>query len=100
MAPNGPVGKKDLKANPTHDELKEHFRLAMREHPHLTTTKGPKAWSAVDAGALRKVDGGHENDDELAVSVEYYDGQELVHRSAHVHLKKPRAEVTPELQSF
>ena len=39
---------------------------------------------------LRKVVGSHENNNELAEWVEYYLGDELVHRSAHVTLKQGR----------
>lgn len=49
----------------------------------ITTTKGP-----MDEASLRKVEGAFEDDNEKTAWVEYYDGDELVHRSAHVHLKK------------
>jgi hypothetical protein len=50
----------------------------------ITTTKG-----LMDEAALRKVEGELDNDNEHTTWVEYYDGDELVHRSAHVRLKKP-----------
>lgn len=37
---------------------------------------------------LVKKEGGHENDTEIAKWVEYWLNGELVHRSAHVHLKQ------------
>lgn len=37
---------------------------------------------------LVRTAGGHENDNEIAVWVEYRLDDKLVHRSAHVHLKK------------
>lgn len=48
----------------------------------ITTTKGD-----MDEALLKRVDGSLENDNELTKWVEYYDGEELVHRSVHVHLK-------------
>lgn len=38
---------------------------------------------------LRKVEGGVDDDVEATTWVEYWLGDELVHRSAHVRLKKP-----------
>jgi hypothetical protein len=49
----------------------------------ITTTKG-----LMDPASLRRVTGEVDNDDEHTTWVEYYDGDELVHRSAHVRLKK------------
>lgn len=49
----------------------------------ITTTKG-----LMDEAKLRKVEGELDNDNERTTWVEYYDGDELVHRSAHIHLKK------------
>ena len=49
----------------------------------ITTTKG-----LMDPAKLRRVDGGVENDHESTKTVEYYLGDELVHRSAHVTLKR------------
>lgn len=45
-------------------------------------------YGLMDEDKLRKVVGSHENDNELAEWVEYYLGEELVHRSAHVTLKQ------------
>lgn len=50
----------------------------------ITTTKG-----LMDESLLRKVEGEVDNDNEHTTWVEYWDGDELVHRSAHVTLKKP-----------
>jgi hypothetical protein len=49
----------------------------------VTTTKGD-----MDDALLEKKEGTFENDDELTTWVEYWLDGELVHRSAHVHLKK------------
>jgi hypothetical protein len=49
----------------------------------ITTTKGP-----MDPALLRRVDGEVDNDNEHTTWVEYYDGDELVHRSVHVALKR------------
>ena len=49
----------------------------------VTTTKGE-----MDDSLLEKREGSSENDNEIATWVEYYLGDELVHRSAHVHLKQ------------
>jgi hypothetical protein len=49
----------------------------------VTTTKGP-----MDASLLEKREGTVDNDNELTTWVEYWMGEELVHRSAHVTLKK------------
>lgn len=48
----------------------------------ITTTKG-----LMDPAALRKVEGAVDDENEHTTWVEYYDGDELVHRSAHVRLK-------------
>ena len=37
---------------------------------------------------LKKQEGGHETDAEIVKWVEYYLNDQLVHRSAHVHLKQ------------
>ncbi|MBS0173769.1 MAG: hypothetical protein JSR64_07020 [Nitrospira sp.] len=42
----------------------------------------------MDESQLRRVDGGHDNENETISWVEYYIGDEMVHRSAHVVLKK------------
>lgn len=49
----------------------------------ISTTKGD-----MDEKLLTKQEGEVDNDNELTKWVEYYDGDELVHRSVHVHLKK------------
>lgn len=49
----------------------------------VTTTKGD-----MDESLLEKREGTVDNDNELTTWVEYWDGEELVHRSAHVTLKK------------
>lgn len=49
----------------------------------IFTTRG-----AMDESELRKVEGAFDNDNEHTTWVEYYLGSELVHRSAHIHLKK------------
>lgn len=51
----------------------------------ITTTKG-----LMPSEALRRVDCPPiDNENEFTTAVEYYDGDELVHRSAHVHIKRP-----------
>ena len=49
----------------------------------ITTTHGD-----MDESLLRKVEGGFEDDNEKTTWVEYYLGDELVHRSAHINLKR------------
>jgi hypothetical protein len=49
----------------------------------INTTKG-----IMDETLLRKVTGIIDNENELTNWIEYYDGEELVHRSAHVQLKQ------------
>lgn len=49
----------------------------------VTTTKGD-----MEESLLEKREGTVDNDNELTTWVEYWDGEELVHRSAHVTLKK------------
>lgn len=49
----------------------------------ITTTKG-----LMDEAALRRVDGAVDDENEHTTWVEYWDGDELVHRSAHVRLKR------------
>lgn len=51
----------------------------------ITTTHG-----AIDDSRLRRVDGELDNDNEHTTWVEYYLGDEMVHRSVHVTLKKGR----------
>jgi hypothetical protein len=50
----------------------------------VTTTKGD-----MDESLLEKREGTVDNDNELTTWVEYWLEGELVHRSAHVTLKKP-----------
>lgn len=52
----------------------------------ITTTKGD-----IDDSLLEKREGAVDNDNETTTWVEYWDAGELVHRSAHVTLKKPVA---------
>ena len=49
----------------------------------VTTTKGD-----MDESLLEKREGSVDNDNELTTWVEYWLNDELVHRSAHVTLKK------------
>ena len=49
----------------------------------ITTTKG-----AMEESLLEKREGSVDNDNELTTWVEYWLEGELVHRSAHVQLKK------------
>jgi hypothetical protein len=51
--------------------------------PLIVTTRGE-----MDESELVKREGTIDNDDEVTTWVEYYLGEELVHRSAHVTLKK------------
>lgn len=46
--------------------------------------------SEMDDSALHKLEGGYENDNEVVDWVQYHlkSTGEMVHRSAHVHLKK------------
>lgn len=48
----------------------------------VTTTRGD-----MDDSLLEKREGGFDNDNEQTTWVEYWLDGELVHRSAHVHLK-------------
>lgn len=57
----------------------------------VMTTKGE-----MDDAALEKREGVVDNDDEYTTWVEYWMGGELVHRSAHVTLKKPAPFVAAE----
>ena len=52
----------------------------------ITTTKGD-----MDEALLEKREGGLDNDNEHTTWVEYWLEGELVHRSAHVTLKRPVA---------
>ena len=49
----------------------------------INTTKG-----MMDDAVLEKRDGVVDNDNEYTTWVEYWHNGELVHRSAHVHLKR------------
>ena len=49
----------------------------------ITTTKGD-----MDESLLEKREGSLDNENETTTWVEYWLGEELVHRSAHVQLKK------------
>lgn len=56
----------------------------MAEIRLITTTKG-----LMDETLLRKVEGVSEDNDTNKVTfVEYYDGDELVHRSVNLHIKR------------
>jgi len=57
----------------------------------VTTTKGE-----MDDSLLEKKEGVVDNDDEYTTWVEYWLDGELVHRSAHVTLKKPLTYVAAE----
>ena len=58
------------------------------------TTKGD-----MDESLLEKREGTVDNDNELTTWVEYWLGEELVHRSAHVQLKKT-VTLTSSVASF
>ena len=60
----------------------------------VTTTKGE-----MDDSLLEKREGSVDNDNESTTWVEYWLAEELVHRSAHVRLKKPIVS-TSEAGSF
>ena len=53
----------------------------------------------MDEALLEKREGQLENDNETTSWVEYWDGDEMVHRSVHVHLKKPMIS-TSEIGGF
>jgi hypothetical protein len=55
----------------------------------VTTTKGD-----MDESLLNKKEGTIDNDNENTTWVEYYLNGELVHRSAHVSLKKPLVSIS------
>ena len=61
----------------------------------VTTTKGE-----MDDSLLEKREGTVDNDNEFTTWVEYWLDGELVHRSAHVTLKKPPVFVGGEAASF
>ena len=60
----------------------------------VTTTRG-----AMDDSLLEKREGSVDNDNENTTWVEYWLADELVHRSAHVKLKKPMVSIS-EAGSF
>jgi len=60
----------------------------------VTTTKGD-----MDDSLLKKREGTIDNDNELTTWVEYWLDEELVHRSAHVTMKKT-ATLTSSVASF
>lgn len=55
------------------------------------TTKGE-----MDDSLLEKREGSLDNDNERTTWVEYWLGEELVHRSAHVALKQPLIHIAAE----
>lgn len=57
----------------------------------ITTTKGP-----MDEFLLEKREGTVDNDNETTTWVEYWLGEELVHRSAHVALKQTLTHLAAE----
>ena len=57
----------------------------------ITTTKGP-----MDESLLEKREGLLDNDNETTTWVEYWLGEELVHRSAHVALKQTLTHLAAE----
>jgi hypothetical protein len=61
----------------------------------ITTTRGD-----MDESLFEKREGFVDNDNELTTWVEYWDGEELVHRSAHVTLKKMPTFAGGETSSF
>ena len=61
----------------------------------VTTTKGE-----MDEALLEKKEGVVDNDNEFTRWTEYWLDGELVHRSAHVTLKKPPSFVGGEAASF
>jgi hypothetical protein len=54
----------------------------------VTVEATPGVITTMKESELARRVGGHEDDNEIAVWVEYRLGERLVHRSAHVHLKK------------
>jgi hypothetical protein len=61
----------------------------------VTTTKGD-----MDDSLLRRQDGEMDNEDEHTTWTEYYLGDELVHRSVHVRLKKAPSFAGAEIATF
>jgi hypothetical protein len=54
----------------------------------------------LEESTLLKKDGVVDNDNEYTTWVEYWLGEELVHRSVHVTLKKAAVFALPETQGF
>ena len=85
-------------AKPLREQVLEHFVSTHREAPHLTTTKGDRPWAEVQAkltsGQMSGAFMATENDNEVAAVAEYWEGGALIHRSVHVHLKRPYTEAT------
>ena len=61
----------------------------------VTTTKGE-----MEESLLEKKEGSVDNDNESTTWVEYWLDGELVHRSAHVTLKKPLTHMAAEAASI
>jgi hypothetical protein len=61
----------------------------------VNTTKGE-----MDESLLEKREGTIDNSNELTTWVEYWLGEELVHRSAHVSLKQPATSADAEAASI
>ena len=57
-------------------------------------------YGEMDESLLEKKEGSFEDDNELTTWVEYWKGEELVPRSAHVTLKKTPAFAGGELTNF
>jgi len=54
----------------------------------------PTKYGEMDEALLEKREGGYDNDNETTTWVEYWLGEECVHRSASVILKRPVESVT------
>lgn len=57
-------------------------------------------YGEMDDSLLERKDGTFEDDNELTTWVEYWKDGELVHRSAHVTLKKPLTHTVAEAASI
>lgn len=101
MAENRPVEPKERAALARHlrQTVVDQFRNRHRATPHLPTIHGPVQWGDVP-GTLQENSGVNENDNEIVAFAEYYKDGELVHRSVHVHLKRPAVDSAAEVQSF
>lgn len=64
------------------------YRMGMNHHLITTTYDKGKTIVLRDSRKLRKVTGLTDNENEHVTWVEYWDGDLLVHRSAHVTLKR------------